>query len=237
MFLEKSSRNGSEPPSNIDQLVAFRSESPSAEAYRLVRTAIQWYSGQDDSMRDFAVLSAGPGEGKTTVSSNIAIALAQIGLNVLLVDADIRRGRLHTSYDLVNDKGLGHYLTDNLPIDDVIQKSSVPGLSVVTRGASIINPSQLFSSRIMADFVRETRARFDMVIYDTPPLMIISDTSILLSQLDGALMVACGGVTKSRMLPKAISMVMKTKAKLIGVALNSAHFSENPYYNKYYQRT
>jgi len=182
------------------------------------------------------VLSPGPGEGKTTVASNIAIALSQTGLNVLLVDSDIRRGRLHKSYDAENDKGLGHYLTNGLQIADVIQKTSIPGVSIVTRGDSIINSSQLFSSPRMAEFIREARSRFDIIVYDTPPLTFISDASILVSQVKGALLVVRSGVTNTRVLPKAIKMIQDASQKFIGIALNSAGSGNDSYYQKYYRK-
>jgi len=199
---------------------------------------VQWYYGRDRALKDFAVLSPGPGEGKTTVASNIAIALSQIQLNVLLVDSDIRKGRLHASYDLPNDRGLGHYLTvEKMPLDQVIQKTTIPELSLVSRGDSIINSSQLFSCQKMSDFIKETRERFDIVIYDTPPLMIISDAGILIPKLMGSLLVVRSGVTSFKVLPKVFSMIQKSESKFIGVALNSTDFTQNSYYSKYYQRS
>ncbi|HTL70281.1 MAG TPA: hypothetical protein VL404_03210, partial [Candidatus Eisenbacteria bacterium] len=103
-------------------------------------------------------------------------------------------------------------------------------------GSSVINSSQLFSSPKMSEFIRLSRSRYDLVLYDTPPLTIISDTAILLSQISASLLTVRSGVTNARVLPKVFSVVQDSKTDFIGVVLNSIESSDNPYYNKYYQR-
>jgi capsular exopolysaccharide synthesis family protein len=219
--------------SMIDHLLYLRPNTVSAEAYRLVRIGILWFAKKENGFKDFAVLSPRPGEGKTTFASNIAIALAQVKRNVLLVDADIRRGRLDRSYRLPNDRGLGQYLTEDLPLDDIIQKTDVPHLSVVTAGESIINASELFGSPKMSEFIHKTRDKFDMIIYDTPPVTIVSDAAVLISQLNGTLLTVRSGVTSSRIIPKAIATIREYNPKLIGVVLNGAPITEKQYYHRY----
>ena len=238
LFSEKHKAGNSTARKNIDQLVHLQSNSPSAETYRLVRMGILWFASKDGPIKDFAVLSPGPGEGKTTVASNIAIALSQVNHRVLLVDTDIRRGRLHESYGVSNDKGLGQYLMGNLSADAVIKRTEIPNLSLVTCGESVIDSSQLLSSKKMAEFIQETRKRFDTVIYDTPPVALISDTSILISQIDSAFLVIRSGTTTIRMFSKALEIIKESKTRLIGVVMNDASFSdEKSYYGKYYKKT
>ncbi len=234
--VEKAAKKGQSSNPKVDQLVNLNMESPSAEAYRLIRTRILWSVSKDHGLKDIAVLSSVPGEGKTTVASNLAIALSQLKLNTLLVDTDIRRGRLHESHGLSNEKGLGHYLMDTAPFKDILVKTEIPNLSIVTCGKSVIDSSQLFTLPKMSDFIREARERFDMIVYDTPPVTIISDAGILTSQLHGAIMVSRSGVTRARELQKALSIIKESETKLIGAVLNAAESTEVTHYNKYYQK-
>jgi capsular exopolysaccharide synthesis family protein len=220
----------------IERLVALYSDSPSVEAYRLIRMNVLWYATREHSLRDFAVVSPGPGEGKTTVASNLAIALAQANVKVLFVDTDFRRGRVHEAYELSNEEGLGEYLTDGLSLEKVVKKTDVPNLSIVTCGKSVIDSAQLLSSSRMSHFIEETRKKFNMVIYDTPPITIISDAATLLSQVDGAILSIRCGFTNARVLNRALTLVSESKTKLIGVLLNGVVMNNSAGYNKYYKK-
>ncbi len=218
-----------------DHIVDTRLESASAEAYRLIRTRLLWSIEKDTKLKDLAILSSIPGEGKTTVASNLAIALAQLKMKILLVDTDIRKGRLNESYELPQEKGLGNFLTESLSLSDVVQKTSVENLSIVACGKSVIETSQLFSSPRIKDFIQKARAEFDMVLYDTPPVTVIADTAILIPQLDGAILTVRGGLTGRRVLNQALSTIRESKANLIGVVLNDASSTDNPRYSRYYK--
>ncbi len=232
LFAEKSSGNMTQ----LDRLVALTADSPSVEAYRLIRMNLLWYAMRENSLKDLVVVSPGPGEGKTTVSSNLSIVLAQANLKVLYVDTDFRRGRLHQMYNLENNKGLGEYLTENFSLDQVVHKTETPNLSVITCGKSVIDSAQLLGSHRMVEFIRETRKRFDMVIYDTPPVTIISDAAIMMSQVDGCLLSIRCGFTTVRILNRALALIKESKTKLIGVVLNAVPMQDNTSYNKYYKK-
>lgn len=237
LFSEKTSHGAAQ----LERLAALTVDSPSVEAYRLIRMNLLWFATRENKLKDFVVVSPGPGEGKTTVSSNLAIVLAQANLKVLYVDTDFRRGRLHDIYGLPNDKGLGEYLTEGLPLDQVARPTATPNLSVVTCGKSVIDSAQLLGSQRMAEFVRKTRERFDMIVYDTPPVTIISDAAIVMSQVDGCLLSVRCGYTTVRILNRALSLIQESKTKLIGAVLNGVIMhdatSYNKYYKKYYQKT
>ncbi len=234
---ERTLKNGLNKTSDIDRLVEIRSESPSAESYRLIRTRILWSISRDHVFKDFAVVSAGASEGKSTVASNLAISLSQINKKVLLVDTDLRRGRLYDSYNLVKDKGLGEYLSGDAKLDDVIQKTLMPNLSAVVAGRSVIDTSQLFSSDRMKEFIQETRKKFDVIVYDTPPVIVISDTSILVPQLGGVVFTIRSGVTNARRLNKAMNIIKETgNAQVIGVILNGADLVDKKVYKNYYHK-
>ena len=213
-----------------------RASAPPPPPMPKMRIQLNWFMKKKPEFKDFAIVSSIPDEGKSTISSNIALALAQLDQKVLLVDADIRRGRLSRTYSAGKKKGLSHYLSDNLALEDVLQRTKVPNLWVVTSGENIIKGSELLSSPKMAEFVEETRARFDMIVYDTPPITMIADTAVLLSQLHGAILVARTRITRSRIVPKALRMIHDTNTSLIGVVLNSStNGVDNKYYHRYYK--
>ena len=232
LFSEKTSHNVVQ----LERLAALTLDSPSVEAYRLIRMNLLWFATRENTLKDFVVVSPGPGEGKTTVSSNLAIVLAQANLKALYVDTDFRRGRVHDIYNLPNDKGLGEYLTEGLSLDQVVRKTETPNLSVITCGKSVIDSAQLLGSQRMAEFVRETRTRFDMIVYDTPPVTIISDAAIVMSQVDGCLLSVRCGYTTVRILNRALSLIQESKTKLVGVVLNDVQIQDITSYNKYYKK-
>lgn len=219
---------------SIEALVADRPESASAEAYRLIRTRILWSISKGSEFKDLGIISSIPGEGKTTVASNLAISLAQLNMKTLLVDTDLRRGRLHETYGFANDRGLGHVLSGDKRFEEAVQTTRVPNLSLVTCGESVIDSSQLFSSSKMEAFIKDARAKFDIILYDTPPMTIIADTAIFLPKLHGALLVVRSGVARTRILSKAVATLKESGANLLGVVFNASHSNDTHTYSQYY---
>ena len=127
-------------------------------------------------------------------------------------------------------------MTEGLPLDQVLRKTDTPNLSVVTCGKSVIDSAQLLGSQRMAEFIRETRKRFDMIVYDTPPVTIISDAAIVMSQLDGCVLSIRCGYTTVRILNRALTLIQESKSKLIGVVLNDVPMQDISSYNKYYKK-
>jgi len=222
--------------SRIDSLVAQRPLSGSAEAYRLLRIQLNWFIKKKPGFKDFAFVSSIPDEGKSTISANMALALSQVNQKVLLVDADIRRGRVSRTFSPgKNKKGLSHYLSDDIALDEAIQPTKIPNLWIISPGDNGIRGSELLSSPKMSEFIQATRAIFDVIVYDTPPITLIADTAVLLSQLHGAILVARTGVTKSRLISKSLNLIHDTNTDLIGVVLNSTSAVDNKYYHRYYK--
>lgn len=220
-----------------DLLIASKHpRSPITEAYRALRTNLR-FSGVDATNMALLVSSAGPGEGKTTTSTNLAVVFAQGGKRVVIVDADLRRPSLHKFFDLPNNVGLSSLFLDNPPpLDQVIQQTSIQGLRVLTSGAIPPNPAELLDSRKMTDLISQLRAESDLVIFDSPPVLAVADASIIGSHCTGALLVVDAGKTRTELCRHAFETLAKNNVKILGVVLNkvSARRGSGYYYYPYY---
>jgi capsular exopolysaccharide synthesis family protein len=193
--------------------------SSAAETFRRIRSNLQ-FSRPDKDIDVIAVSSAGKGEGKTTTTANLAIAMASAGKRTLLVDTDLRRPRLHDMLDLPLQPGLSEVLFESADLDSTALDIGIDDLNVLSAGASIPNPSEVLGSRRMRDFVEQVRERYDIVLFDTPPLLIFSDCLSLSKHCDGTTLVAAAGSTDIRAFESAASMLGDVDADLIGCILN-----------------
>ncbi len=208
--------------------------SPTAEDYRTLRTNLR-YSGIENPSGALLITSANPGEGKTTTAANLAIAMAQAGKRVVLVDADLRRPGVHTLFGMSNQLGLSSlFLEDNVPLSRAIQPTAVPGLRVLPSGDPPPNPAEILESRRMTDILSQLRAESDMVIIDSPPLLVVADANILASRCSGALLVIDSGRTRTEALRRVSENLLHSKVKVLGVVLNRLSNRRGGYYNNYY---
>jgi capsular exopolysaccharide synthesis family protein len=212
-------------------MVAHHPLSFLTESYRTIRTML--LLGQAESApRVILITSANPGEGKTTVSLNLGIALAQSGRSVVVVDADLRKGNCHAHVGVQNRHGLTHLLADSLPLDVCVQKTAVPGFFLLPRGAVPPNPTEVLASDEMQETIAALRERFDFVLIDTPPAAAISDAAALSVLCDGILLV----VRDQRMTPDSARHVVErlqaVGAHILGVVLNGINI-QDPYYADY----
>lgn len=191
-----------------------------AESYRTLRTAIL-LSRAGRPPRTLVVTSARPGEGKTTSALNLAVSMAQAGKKVLLVDADMRRPRLHRLLELDDRRGLSHYLTGTQGFEDVVQKTGVHGLEAIVCGPRPPNPAELLSSQRDTELLRRAAEEYDMVILDTPPVMAVSDPLVLAAAADGVLLVVRGGETPYQQVKQANKKLAEVGGKVVGVLLNN----------------
>lgn len=219
---------------NNSILVHEEPKSPMSEAYRVLRTNIQ-FSNFEMPLKVIAITSAGPGEGKSTTISNLAITFAQAGSKVLLVDGDLRKPALHKLYNLPNHTGLVNILAKQVTAESCIQLSFIENLYVLTSGPIPPNPSELLQSENMRHFLDEMEGAFDIVLIDTPPVCNIADAAILSSCIDGIIIVAASGKVKIDDIKRAKDILEKVSANIIGVVLNKLDKSANKhYYNNYY---
>lgn len=217
------------------RLLAHNSpKDPVAEQYRTLRTNIQ-FSNVDQDIKTIVLTSSGAEEGKSTTSSNLATVYAQQGLKVLLIDADLRKPTGHYTFRLENHIGLTNVLTRQSTLAQAVQESEIPHLSVLTSGPIPPNPSELLASAQMAELLKEMKEKFDMIIFDTPPILAVADAQILANQVDGTILVVSSGKTEKDAALKSKELLSNAKGKLLGVVLNNRKVEEGNYYYYYGQ--
>ncbi|MCA9953067.1 MAG: polysaccharide biosynthesis tyrosine autokinase [Anaerolineales bacterium] len=233
--VDKLSKNGS---SQI--YVAEEPRSPVAEAFRGLRTNLE-YAGVDKPLKTILVTSAGAGEGKTTVASNLAVVMAQRYKNVLLLECDLRRPRIHRVTSLANRTGLVDLFVYQTAIDDIAQSAGVKGLSVISSGSLPPNPAELLGSEKMNQLLTAFTDQYDMVIIDSPPL-IVSDAAVLAARVDGVLLVLEPGRTEIGAASASVEQLRRVNANVLGVVFNRMpkkrpgyYTGYSYYYDQYYQ--
>lgn len=209
--------------SNIDQ------KSGLVEAYRNVRSALL-YSVSDGHTKFIAVTSAVPKEGKTTTCLNLAVSLAQAGARVLMVDADMRRGELHKFFGLEGGRGLSDLLAGQAKAEAVIQRTGLPNLDLVATGPFPPNPAELVLRPEFNAFMDHARRQYDRILLDCPPVMAVSEATILGSLAEGVVMVVWAGHTSRKLAQLAAKLLQERGAKILGCVLNNLDFSRVGYY-------
>jgi capsular exopolysaccharide synthesis family protein len=230
---KKKSRKGTF--SYIRSLVTLRQpKSPASEAFRTLRTNID-FSSFDKEIKTLLITSAVPGEGKSTTAINLGIAMAVTGKRVLVIDADLRNPVQHKFFDFDNNMGLTSLMiNDELQLVNVVRKTEVTGFFVLTSGPIPPNPAEILTSQKMRKFVAGLTEVFDMVIIDSPPVIAVSDASILASYLDGVVMVVGSGTVGRDEARHARDQLHKVKANVLGVVLNKVPVNGSGYYYHYY---
>ena len=220
-------------PQNVGSLLDEGDESPHAEAYRVLRTNILFAGRKDESQTTFSVVSGGAGEGKTTTMFNLAVVFAQMGDRILIVDSDLRRPSMHRYLKVSNNIGLTNYLLGQATIDEVIQTTEIPSLHFIPSGKLPSSSMGILSSAKMKEFVAEMKSRYDYVFLDAPPIMGVSDATVLASMVDMCVLVVQYRKYPQMMTQRAKEMVTKVGGELVGVVLNNINISQDSYYYYY----
>ena len=214
--------------------------SPIAEAYRHLRTSLL-LSSAGNPPKTILVTSSQPSEGKTTTAINTAFMLAQTGAEVLIIDCDLRRPRLHANFNLANTRGLTNYLSGEIPIDELLQTpEKIPNLKLLTSGPIPPNPAELLGSEEMRKLLKSLSERFTHIIVDSPPAISFTDASILSTFVDGVILVVHGGRSSRAVVRRARQQLLDVGANIFGVVLNnvkgeSQDYYGAGYYSSYYQ--
>jgi non-specific protein-tyrosine kinase len=215
-----------------DKLIAYYDpSSPVAEAYRTLRTNIQ-FSSLDKPVRTLLATSSGPEEGKSTTLANLAVVLAQAEKRVILVDCDLRKPSLHKLFGLPNTAGLTSLLVQDDLRELPLQEVGLAGLSVLTSGPLPPNPSELLGSQRLAHLIDRLKEEADYVLFDTPPVIAVTDAAVLATRLDGAILVVSAGKTRRDLAQKAKAQLERVNANILGVVLNNVKLDAD--LNRYY---
>ncbi|MGP7818735.1 CpsD/CapB family tyrosine-protein kinase [Niallia sp. 01092] len=207
--------------------------SPISEQYRTIRTNIL-FSSVDKEIRTIMVTSTGPGEGKSTTAANLAVVFAQQGKTVLLVDADLRKPTVHYTFNLINTTGLTSVLTNQVSLKEAIHINDENNLYILPSGPIPPNPSELLGSRAMQYFMEQALEEFDMILFDTPPVLAVTDAQILANECDGSVLVVSSGKTEKDGLLKTKELLSASKGKILGVVLNNKKRDKKGGYYYYY---
>jgi capsular exopolysaccharide synthesis family protein len=231
------------PPHKIETILLTEPRSSQAEAYRTIRTSVL-LSSAERPPKIVLVTSPGPMEGKTTTAANLSIAMAQAGNSTLLIDADLRKPRIHHLFapadspddSVDNLMGLGPVLVGEIPLEAAIRQTPISLLSVLTSGPIPPNPAELLGSQRMRELIGGLAKRFDRIIIDSPPLVPVTDATLLATLCDGVVLVVKESQTTKHLAITARTRLAEAKAKLLGVVLNDVNLRKDGYHAyPYYQ--
>lgn len=201
----------------------------------MIRSNIM-FSGIDHEIKKLVVTSAGPSAGKSTTAANVAIAYAQAGKKVLLIDGDLRKPTVHHTFETKNVFGLSSLVTDQINVNQAVQNTQIENLSILTSGPIPPNPSELLASNRFKELLSNFEECFDMIIIDTPPLLAVTDAVIMATVSDGTLIITNAETNNKHHLVKAKEVLQKSDANILGVVLNNVEKSskDDYYYYEYY---
>ena len=223
-------------PKDVGILHRTSGFNPDAEAYRILRTNIE-FNRRDPNANCITVVSGGAGEGKSTTLSNLAFICAQGGYNVLLIDADLRRPRLHTLFDMSNAVGLTNFLTSDVRLEEVVVQTQVENLYFMPSGILPADSAGILNSQRMSELIEDVKSRFDLVLIDSPPILGVSDASVLANEADMTLIVVQHRKLPRSMLLRVKQAVENVGGNVLGVVLNNVDVrsdSQYSYYTNYY---
>lgn len=194
--------------------------SPTAEAYRTLRTNIQIFN-KNKQLKSLMVTSAQPHEGTSTIVSNLAIPMVQTGQRILLIDGNLRKPAIHHAFRLSNQVGLASLLNKEVELDEVVQEVKGMGLKVITAGPAVYNPAELLSLPDMRKLLEQLQEEYDMVLLDTPPVLPVSDGLMLAGLVDAVLLVIRSGKVLEEYAKKAKALLENAGANVLGTVLNN----------------
>ena len=223
-------------PKDVPLLHRAAGSTPDAEAYRILRTNLEFNRKTPDA-NCLSVVSGGAGEGKSTTMVNLAFVCAQAGYTTLIIDADLRRPRMHTFFDVPNNHGLTTYLTSSMPLEEAVIQTPVENLYLMPSGLMPADSAGLLNSKRFTDLLADVKSRFDLVLIDSPPILGVSDASVLAAEVDATMIVVQHRKLPRHMLLRVKQAVENVGGNVIGVALNNVDIRSDAsygYYTGYY---
>ncbi len=208
-------------------------KSPIAEQFRTIRTNID-FASPDIDVQTIMVTSTGPSEGKSTTAANLAAVIAQQGKRVLIVDADLRKPTSHYTFMLGNRNGMTNVLTRQSTLEEEVEQTHIDNLYALTSGPVPPNPSELLGSKAMTDLMQVFKQQFDVIVFDTPPVMAVTDAQVVANLCDGTILVVRSEQTDREEAVRSKDLLNKSGANLLGVVLNDQPRSKKDSYYYYY---
>lgn len=233
---EEEDEEQSRPRRHVPLVVALDPLDPAAESYRNLRMNLNFMSTEDDPIRTLLVTSPGPGEGKSTTAVNYAVMLAQQGERVLMIDADLRRPAMHRALDLLREPGLTNLLVGDVEPREAVRPNVLPNMDVLPSGPFPPNPSELLNSKSMQRILEEFQGKYTQIVIDSPPVLAVTDSSVLAVHTDGVVLVLRSGETEQRAAERAVDQLRRLGVRVFGAVLNevSTATTEESYYLQYY---
>ena len=218
---------------DFEFIVAKKPDASASEAYRALRTRIKFSKIDKDSLKTLLVTSATSQEGKTTTSVNLAGSFAQANFRTILIDADLRKPRIHTVFNQKRFPGFTDYFFGQATFEEILRKSEVNNLDFITAGTIPPNPSEILGSTQMESFLEKLKSEYDYIIIDSPPVIAVTDSEILSSMVDGTILVVSANNTEMELMEKAVQLINHERSSFLGVVLNN--FTYRSGYGSYYK--
>lgn len=222
--------NGSK---ELEFIVAKKPDSIPSEAFRAMRTRIQFSKIEKDSLKTILITSSAPREGKTTIAVNLAGSYAQSNKKTLLLDCDLRKPRVHSIFAAQRYPGLIDYLFEQVKLEEIIRPIGMSNLSFISAGTIPPNPAEMLDSQQMKDFLQLMKNQFDIIIVDSPPIIAVTDSEILSTITDGSILVVSADATELDLLEKSVQLIKNSGSSFLGTVLNN--FSYKSGYGSYYK--
>jgi len=218
---------------NNELIVTGRPDSSSSEAFKTLRGRIQFSRIDSDSLKTILITSAAMQEGKTVISTNLALSYAESGEKTLLIDCDLRRPRIHSLMKVQKIPGLVDYLFRKAPLENIIRDTDTKNLSLITVGTNPPDPAKVLGSNAMKNFLIEMKSQFDLIIIDSAPIIAVIDTEILAKYVDGTILVVSSDKTEIDLMSDAIELMKSDKSQFLGTVLNNFRYKSG--YGYYYK--
>lgn len=233
LFRKNKNQDANTMETGVKMITVTDPTSVDTEQFNTIRTNIK-FSNVDKDYKTLMVTSSNISEGKSTVSANIATTFAKQGLHTLLVDSDLRRPTVNATFGIDNPQGLSNYLSErNFDINSIIYKTSVKNLYVMPSGPIPPNPSELIGSKRMAELIKKLSDQLDLVIFDAPPVLSVTDAQIVSTNVDGTILVVRANKTEKAAVKEAVRLIKQVGGHIIGTILNDVEVKGSGYYGYY----